>query len=164
MEGKCKQTILVNMGPIMCHKEQNNTTTPNEWRIIPILVNSEFPWLFKSLQFISGKVTLDLQLNFGRIAIFDQVKQLLADVMVWCNDSNFDRFLMHNFEEKLICLFIRWHIQNCRRIGAFYPKNVETVLGTLINTKTGIKSINIQRDIENINTTIPACRQSIEPI
>ena len=49
-------------------------------------------------------------------------------------------------------------------LGSFYPKNVETALDTHINTKTGMKSINIQPDIENINTTIPACRQSIEPI
>ena len=40
-------------------------------------------------------------------------------------------------------------------LGSFYPKNVETALDTLINTKTGMKSINIQPDIENINTTLP---------
>ena len=40
-------------------------------------------------------------------------------------------------------------------LGSFYPQNVETALDTLINTKTGMKSINIQPDIENINTTLP---------
>ena len=40
-------------------------------------------------------------------------------------------------------------------LGSFYTKNVETALDTLINTKTGMKSINIHPDIENINTTLP---------
>ena len=38
-----KETILDKLGAIKCYKERKITARPNEWQIIPIQGNSEFP-------------------------------------------------------------------------------------------------------------------------